>query len=135
MSEQSYLNEARFHASRDQYGKAIDVLEQAVAIGDESCEICKELARLSLQVNELRAFANWCHEAMRINPSDPEPHLMMGRVLVGSQRWGEAVETLEQGLRLGGLSRSDHAELEQLLAQARQAYGAYKSRHPGASNI
>ena len=135
MPEQSYLSEARFYASRDQYGKAIDVLEQAVAIGDESSEICKELARLSLQVNELRAFANWCHEAMRIDAADPEPHLMIGRVLVRYKRWGEAVESLEQASRIGTLGPAEQLEIEQLLATAREEYEEYKKQHPGASNI
>ena len=135
MSEQSYLSEARFYASRDQWGKAIDVLEQAVAIGDESSEICKELARLSLQVNEIRAFANWCHEAMRINPADSEPHLMIARILVRQHRWGEAVETLEQARKIGSLGPEEQAEIQELLAKSSVALEEYMKQHPGASNI
>lgn len=135
MPEQEYLSEARFWASREEYGRAIDVLEQAVAIGDETCEICKELARLSLTVNEVRAFANWCHEAIRINGADPEPYLMISRVLVMSERWAEAVESLEQALGTADLSPLEKKEAQELLGKAREGYAEYKKTHPGTSNI
>jgi tetratricopeptide (TPR) repeat protein len=135
MPEQEYLNEARFWASRNEYGRAIDVLEQAVAIGEESCEICKELARLSLTVNEVRAFANWCHEAIRIDGTDPEPYLMISRVLVQNQRWAEAIESLEQAIGNARLNPQELTEAEQLLSRSRQGYAEYKRSHPGASNL
>jgi tetratricopeptide (TPR) repeat protein len=135
MPEQEYLNEARFWASRNEYGRAIDVLEQAVAIGEESCEICKELARLSLTVNEVRAFANWCHEAIRIDGADPEPYLMISRVLVETQRWAEAIESIEQAIGNARLSPEELREAEELLGRARQGYAEYKRTHPGASNL
>ncbi|MBL8234035.1 MAG: hypothetical protein JNL98_36400 [Bryobacterales bacterium] len=135
MTEQDYLSEARFWASREEYGKAMDVLEQAVAIGDESCEICKELARLSLNVDEVRAFANWCHEAIRINGADPEPHLMISRVMVASERWAEAVESLEKALGIADLSPLEKKEAQELLVRAKEGYAEYKKTHPGTSNI
>lgn len=135
MSEQEYLSEARFWASRNEYGKAIDVLEQAVAIGDESSEICKELAKLSLTVNEVRAFANWCHEAMRIDGADPEPYLMISRVLVMNKRWAEAIESLQKVIGNGRLNPEEAQEADSLLARSHQGYAEYRKAHPGTSNL
>ena len=120
MTEQEYLSQARDFAGREQYGRAIDLLEEAVASGNESSGICKELARLSLTVNEVRAFANWCHEAMRIDPTDPEPFLMIARVLVAARRWEEAVETLGHAIGTGRLTGDSLAEAERLLADSRR---------------
>jgi tetratricopeptide (TPR) repeat protein len=130
-----WLEQARALAQRGEVGQAIAVLEQAVAMGDESAEICKELARLCLTVNEVRAFANYCHEAMRLDPGDGEPYLMMGRVLTARQRWGEVVEALEAALGAGALGDADRVEAEELLARARREHAAWQREHPGASNL
>lgn len=115
-------------------GEAIDLLERAVAIGEESPGICKELARLSLTVNEVRAFANWCHEAMRLDPADPEPHLMIGRVLVDSERWEEASEALNAALSRN-LDEPGRREAEALRDRADQARALHRLMHPGISNL
>ncbi len=130
-----WLEQARELAARGRVGEAIAHLEQAVALGEESPQICKELARYCLGVNEVRAFANYCHEAMRLDPADGEPYLMMGRVLSGRGRWGEVVEALEAGLRLGSLREADRREAEELLAKARAEHAEWQRRHPGASNL
>lgn len=130
-----WLEQAHELAAQGRLGEAIAHLEQAVALGEESSEICKQLARLCLAVNEVRAFANYCHEAMRLDPSDGEPYLMMGRVLSGRKRWGEVVEALEAALRIGSLSDVDRGEAEALLAKARAEYAEWQRLHPGASNL
>ncbi|MBI3678916.1 MAG: hypothetical protein HY235_00670 [Acidobacteria bacterium] len=135
MSSSEWLAVAAGHKQRGEIGKAIDVLEQAVAIGEQSVEICKEIARLCLSVDEVRAFQNWCHEAMRVAPADPEPHLMIARVLVADERWGEAMEALDQTLRLTALEAWQRREAEQLLAKVRDHYRAWKMLHPGTSNL
>ncbi|MCS7026764.1 MAG: hypothetical protein NZV14_18345 [Bryobacteraceae bacterium] len=135
MNEEEYLNQARFWAGQNQYGKAIELLEEAVASGNETSEICKELARLSLTVNEVRAFANWCHEAIRINRTDPEPYLMIGRVLVAEGRWSEAIEALQQALTSAYLAPDQQSEAAGLLRAAEQGFAQYKSTHPGTSNL
>lgn len=130
-----WLEQARALAAQGRMGEAIALLEQAVAIGDESSEICKELARLCLGVNEVRAFTNYCHEAMRLDPADGEPYLMMSRVLVARGRWGEVVEALEAALGTGALQDADRLEAEQLLAKARVELAEWQRLHPGASNL
>lgn len=115
-------------------GEAIDLLEQAVAIGEETSAICKELARLSLTVNEVRAFSNWCHEAMRLDPADPEPHLMIARVLVDNQRWQEASEALNAALARR-LPDAERREAETLRDRADASIAAHRLAHPGFSNI
>lgn len=71
---------------------AFDVLESAIQQGAEHAEIAKFCARLSLRINEIRAFTNWCHEALRIDPADPEPHDMLAEVLTSRGRHAEAAE-------------------------------------------
>ncbi|MCC6391327.1 MAG: hypothetical protein IT167_12055 [Bryobacterales bacterium] len=129
------LDQARSLAAGGEVGKAIDLLEQAVAMGEESALISKEIARLCLSVNEVRAFTNWCHEAMRLDPSDGEPQLMIGRVLVARQRWGEAVESLEQAVQGILPDARERAEAARLLDLARARYEEWKGLHPGASNL
>ena len=116
-------------------GSAIDLLEQAVANGEESGELCKQIARLCHSVNEMRAFANWCHEAMRIDPSDGEPHLMMARELHRMGRWDEAEEALEHALRMTSLSTDQRAEAEMLLDRASTASARRRAANPGYSNL
>jgi len=129
------LGQARSLAAGGEVGQAIDLLEQAVAQGEESALIAKEIARLCLSVNEVRAFTNWCHEAMRLDPSDGEPQLMIGRVLVARQRWGEAVESLEQAVQGILPGARERAEAARLLDLAREQYEEWKHLHPGASNL
>ncbi|MDX2182132.1 MAG: hypothetical protein SFV18_21245 [Bryobacteraceae bacterium] len=82
-------------------GEALDVLESALLDDPENSRIAKECARLSLEINELRAFTNWCHEALRIDPRDPEPHEMMSAVLrrIGRVEEAEHEARLAAGLR------------------------------------
>lgn len=77
-------------AGRDQLGDAFVALEECVTIDPDHGLACKELARLSLLANEVRAFTNWLHEAQRIDERDPEPHVMMAEHLVSRRRWEEA---------------------------------------------
>lgn len=118
-----------------QVGSAIDLLEQAVAMGEESAELCKHIARLCLSVNEVRAFANWCHEAIRIDPNDAEPHLMLGYELYRNCRWGEAQETLEQALRMTTLSAEQRAEAQALCDEAAAEHAKSQAANPGYSNL
>ncbi|MBL8209828.1 MAG: hypothetical protein JNK87_03920 [Bryobacterales bacterium] len=130
-----WLEQAHQLAAQGRVGAAIAHLEQAVALGQESPDICKELAKLCLAVNEVRAFTNYCHEAMRLDPADGEPYLMIGRVLSARKRWGEVVEALEAALRIGALNPAHRAEAESLLATARAEHAEWQRLHPGASNL
>lgn len=135
MREEEWLEAAAQLRASDAIGQAIMVLEEAVASGLESAALCKELARLCLLIDEVRAFANWCHEAMRIDPQDPEPALMLGRELAGEERWKEAAEALQQALaneRLQGVMRQ---EAEQLRAEVLRQVAALRRVRPGFSNL
>jgi Flp pilus assembly protein TadD len=78
----------------NQLDEAFAALERCVELNPEHALACKELARLSLSANELRAFTNWLHEAQRIDNADPEPHRMMASVLTRMGRHEEAAEEL-----------------------------------------
>jgi Flp pilus assembly protein TadD len=79
---------------------AFEALEQAVALDPNHARACKELARLSRQANEVRAFTNWLHEALRLDPADPEPHSMMAEALLEAGRREEAEEEILTARRL-----------------------------------
>ena len=86
-------------AEREQLGDAFLALEECVTIDPDHGLACKELARLSLLANEVRAFTNWLHEAQRIDERDPEPHVMMAEHLVARRRWEEADMEIRIALR------------------------------------
>ncbi len=72
-----FLSEAKRLADEGLIGDAIFLLEEAVENGKETAEIAKMLAKLSLQIDEVRAFQSWCHEALRMNPKDLEIYQML----------------------------------------------------------
>jgi Flp pilus assembly protein TadD len=80
------------HAERGELTEAFHHLERSVQIEPGNAAACKLLARLSLAVNEIRAFVCWCHEAARIDPTDAEPYLMMADVFERANRTDEAAE-------------------------------------------
>lgn len=131
----NWLEQANEFKQRGEIGRAIDVLERAIAMGDESPEICKETAKLCLLVNEVRAFTNYCHEAMRLDPADPEPHLMIGRVLSEFGRWEEAAEALQHALEMPRLSPDQRSETQVLADTAREKFQNWKRANPGYSNL
>jgi predicted Zn-dependent protease len=93
-------------AAQSEVAQAIEVLERAVELDADHAGACKLLARLSLQINERRAFANWCHEASRIDPEDPEPYQMMAEELARVGRHEEAAEARQAAERRLGRSQS-----------------------------
>ena len=98
-------------AAENKLGDALVALEECVVIDPDHAPACKELARLSLLANEVRAFANWLHEAQRIDERDPEPHVMLAEYLVEKRRWEEADLEVRAALR-----KSPPAEMMERLA-------------------
>jgi len=129
------MEQAAQLAAEGRVGSAIDLLEQTVAMGEESAEICIYIARLCHSINELRAFANWCHEAIRIDPNHAEPHFLLGRELHRMRRWDEAQETLTLALCMPTLAAELRAEAEVLRAEAAAELVSYRIANPGFSNI
>jgi len=129
------MEQAAALAADGKVGSAIDLLEQAVAMGEESAEICLYIARLCHSINELRAFANWCHEAIRIDPNHAEPHFLLGRELHRMRRWDEAEETLTLALSMPTLAAELRSEAEVLRAEASAEHASYRISNPGFSNI
>jgi Flp pilus assembly protein TadD len=86
-------------ATQGDVGPAIESLERALELNADHGPACKLLARLCLQINERRAFANWCHEASRIDPNDPEPYLMLAEELDRRGRTAEAEEARQAAAR------------------------------------
>ncbi len=96
--------------SQNRIGEALDVLESTLQLEPESAEVAKQCARLSLKINEIRAFINWCHEALRIDENDPEPHEMMGALLASKGRQAEA----DEEIRLAAVVREKLARMSKL---------------------
>lgn len=83
-------------------GPAIAMLEEVIEVGGETAGIAKMLARLSLEIDEVRAFQNWCHEALRMDPKDTEVHRMLAAYFRLNGRDWEADEALEIARGLDG---------------------------------
>ena len=88
-------------AGEDRLGDAFVALEQCVTLDPDHGLACKELARLSLLANEVRAFINWLHEAQRVDERDAVPHVMMAEHLLSRRRWEEAEMEVRIALRKG----------------------------------
>jgi Flp pilus assembly protein TadD len=87
-----YLQQAEALFAEGEVGSAILVLERAVEQGPDHTGVTKLLARLNLRINEVRAFQNWCHESLRIDEHDPEPHEMLAAYFEANGRPAEAAE-------------------------------------------
>ena len=90
-----YIAQADGLVAEGKLGEAIFLLEQAVESGKETAAIAKFLARLSLQIDEVRSFQNWCHEALRMDPNDVEVYKMLEDYFRASGRDFEADEVRE----------------------------------------
>ena len=99
MTAEEYYELGLRLAREDKLGDAFVALEECVTMNPDHGLACKELARLSLLANEVRAFTNWLHEAQRIDERDPEPHVMMAEHLTGRRRWEEADAEVRIALR------------------------------------
>jgi len=74
---ETYLNQARVLAAEGKLGEAMLLLEAVIESGKETAGIAKLLASFSLRIKEVRAFQNWCHEALRMDPNDLEVYQML----------------------------------------------------------
>jgi thioredoxin-like negative regulator of GroEL len=90
MTAEEYFQLGLQLGREDKLGDAFVALEECVTLDPDHGLACKELARLSLLANEVRAFTNWLHEAQRVDERDAEPHVMMAEHLVARRRWEEA---------------------------------------------
>jgi cytochrome c-type biogenesis protein CcmH/NrfG len=97
--------------------EAFLALEKAVELDPSHHRACKELARLSRDTRELRAFTNWCHEAARIDPHDPEPLVMLGEALADQHRWEEALEALRLAVTLRPMADEDLERVAWLIGE------------------
>lgn len=93
-------------------------LEADVAAGLEDGRRALWLAWLAYAFNDARAVEIWCHEGVRLNPDSPEPHLMLGLVMMRGERWAEAAEEFEVALRKPGVPLERVALLETYRAGA-----------------
>jgi hypothetical protein len=93
-------------------------LEEEMAQGREDGPTAMRMAWLGFAFRDTRAVETWCHETIRLEPDSPEPHLLLGLVLLRGERWPEAAEEFGTGLQKPGLGLERRALLETLCAQA-----------------
>ena len=92
--------------------------EEEVARGREDTPTALGMAWLAFAFRDLRAVETWCHEAIRLEPDSPEPHLLLGLVLLRDERWPEAVEEFGSGLDKPEITLERRALLETMCAEA-----------------
>ncbi|MFN3326448.1 MAG: tetratricopeptide repeat protein [Bryobacteraceae bacterium] len=110
-------------AGAGRVAEAFEALEACLQLDPNRPDACKQLARLSRAANELRAFTNWRHEALRLDPADPEPHLLLAEVLVQAGRWNEAGDEIGIALRLRSLPPELDRRARELLELTRRYAG------------
>lgn len=120
MTAEEYFQLGMRLAREEKLGDAFLALEECVTLDPDHGLACKELAKLSLLANEVRAFTNWLHEAQRIDERDPEPHVMMAEHLVARRRWEEADQEVRIAMR-----KSPAPELLERLAAAQAQIPEY----------
>jgi len=120
MTAEEYYQLGMALAGEEMLGDAFVALEECVTLDPDHLLACKELARLSLLANEVRAFTNWLHEAQRIDERDPEPNVMMAEHLVGRKRWEEADLEVRAAMR-----KAPEGELLERLAAAQAQIPEY----------
>jgi hypothetical protein len=106
---EAFYQKAQDFLAQGRIGEAIAVLELAIEQGQETAAIAKLLAKLSLRIDEVRAFQNWCHEALRIDENDLEVYEMLEAYFRDNGRDYEADEVKAAAaavLRRGGFAQS-----------------------------
>ena len=93
-------------------------LESDVARGGEDGRRTLWLAWLAYAFGDARAVEIWCHEGARLEPDSPEPHVMLGLVMMRAEPWAEAVEEFEAALKKPGVTLERRALLETFRAEA-----------------
>ncbi len=93
-------------------------LEADVAAGREDGRRALWLAWLAYAFGDARAVEIWCHEGARLDPHSPEPHLMLGLVMMRGERWAEAAEEFEAALHMPDVPLERQALLETYRAGA-----------------
>ena len=63
-------------------------LEEEIARGREDGPTALGMAWLAFAFRDLRAVETWCHEAIRLQSDSPEPHLLLGLVLLRGHAGG-----------------------------------------------
>lgn len=104
-------------AARAQYEAARTALLKAVELKPGHTSAHLELARVHRRLGDLRAAEESCRDSLRANPAGPDAHLMLGEVLLELNRPAEAIEPLEQAVRLS----ANAATARTLLDKAREA--------------
>jgi tetratricopeptide (TPR) repeat protein len=81
------------------FGEAYASLEDLVARGEETAQVCLQLAWLGYALEDPRALETWCHEAERLAPDWAEPHLALAWAFETSGRLNEALEEYGAALK------------------------------------
>ena len=102
----------------NQLNLAYRSLESDIARGEEDGRRTLWLAWLAYAFGDARAVEIWCHEGARLEPDSPEPHVMLGLVMMRAKRWAEAVEEFEAALNKPGVTLDRRALLETFRAEA-----------------
>lgn len=109
--------EYRFLAE-NQFDLAYRSLESDIARGEEDGRRTLWLAWLAYAFGDSRAVEIWCHEGVRLEPDSPEPHLMLGLVMMRGERWAEAVEEFDVALNKPCVTLERQAILQTFRANA-----------------
>lgn len=111
-----------FHRYRQNYYKAVKVLERALRLNPGNYDLCKSLAELASGNGDYEKAIKYWEKALSIQPDDWKLYNKIADALISAGKYGEAVERLEAKIKVSPLSaRSYH-----LLGLAYMQLGDYE---------
>jgi len=118
---------ARLHHLNEAYSEAVKEFEKALESDPESVSLHTEFAKSLIEMGEIKRAVEMCHKAAELDPSDPEPHYILGGVYYS---YGGQTEQMKQKA-LAEFSRvlelePDHLEALQSIAELHREAGHYQ---------
>lgn len=107
----------RFKDAREIYKKGLSV-KCGVAKIDES--LYSNIAACELELKNFRSCINCCREALSLNPKNIKCYYRMGKAFFKLDRFDEARDSIEFGLKVDAQNKSLHALLETVQKRERQ---------------
>jgi len=74
---------AKLHHLNEAYSEAMKEFEKALAADPESVSLQTEFAKSLIQMGEIKRAVEICEHAVELDPTDPEPHNILGGIYYG----------------------------------------------------
>ncbi|MCI5726530.1 MAG: tetratricopeptide repeat protein [Clostridium sp.] len=107
----SYLNKSRLYRDGERYREAMDCCNEAMDLGHKNEKIALEKAYILNCVDEVDRAIEWLDWAIDMEGNDIRLYCLKGICLCKLERYGEAIQEMEQVARLSGEEIMAHSAL------------------------